>query len=144
MTTIAFDGNVLAADRLMSGCALPVAIKKIRRTGDGRLLGGCGSAVAMLAMMDWLAALPKDRRHRPKFRVDDDDFVVLEIFKNRKIIEHLNAGSLPVRAKKYAVGSGREYAIMAMHCGCTAVNAVKHTAKFDPYTGLGVDFLRLD
>jgi ATP-dependent protease HslVU (ClpYQ) peptidase subunit len=42
-----------------------------------------------------------------------------------------------------AIGTGRDYALAAMHCGSTAAEAVAIAALFDPGTGGGVDTVTL-
>lgn len=45
----------------------------------------------------------------------------------------------PVREKFVADGSGRDFALSAMHLGKSAREAVAFAARFDVYTGGGVD-----
>jgi 20S proteasome alpha/beta subunit len=143
MTTIAWDGKTLAADRRATGDgAIPGRVKKIFRTADNRLLGIAGCFTVAMRMVSWLSVTPDMRRGRPAFD-SEEDFTLLEVMKGGRIWVHGPSGSFRVRNRIYAIGSGQQYAVMAMHLGCTAVNAVKHTIKFDENSGFGVDFLHL-
>lgn len=44
-------------------------------------------------------------------------------------------------SKFYATGSGRDFAIAAMHCGRTAKEAVEIACLYDVYSGGSVDVL---
>lgn len=49
----------------------------------------------------------------------------------------------PVIERCYAVGSGSHFALAAMACGKTAVEAVRLAARFDPGTGGRVESITL-
>lgn len=42
----------------------------------------------------------------------------------------------------WAIGSGADYALAAMHCGRTAAQAVRLASKLDINSGIGVDCVR--
>lgn len=49
----------------------------------------------------------------------------------------------PILESYFSIGSGADYARAAMALGKTAAEAVAVAARFDLYTGFGVDTLRL-
>ena len=53
MTTLAWDGHHLAADRQCNG-AFKSRARKLWRLGDGRLFGGAGEIEQILAVRAWL------------------------------------------------------------------------------------------
>lgn len=140
MTTIAWDGESLAADKL-ADCGYAMTTTKIRRTSDGRLLGASGDAGLARKMLDWLelgGGRPEDQKGK------DDWVAVLEILPTGEIWRHERFGKFKIEDSTVAIGSGRDLAMAAMECGKTAMEAVLIASKFDTATGRGVDVLKLN
>lgn len=141
MTTIAWDGKTLAADRrsVYGGCIQETC--KVFRAGDC-LVAGAGEFSFILAMVDWV------RRGRipegfPASQRDKDDWqpVMVVDAENRVLIYERTPHGIPWQKPFAAIGSGKPFALAAMHLGRTASEAVAVAAEFDPFTGNGVNTL---
>ncbi len=140
MTTIAWDGRVMAADRMSEFCGMRMAVTKIHRLGDGRLWGAAGNEATSILMRHWL----EHGGERPPEQADRDRSVHgLEVRLDGSLWLHTPEGSFPVEDAFAAVGSGTPYAMAAMHLGQDATAAVAVAMRFDPRSGMGVDALAL-
>lgn len=143
MTTIAWDGTMLAADRMMTDGSFKATKTKIRATNIG-LLGAAGDARYTSAAMDWLAkedfGLPY-----PNSGEDDDVVNMIHVHLDGKIDVYFNC-SVPVRVESvfYALGSGRDFALAAMHLGESALKAIEVASALDVNTGNGFNVFRLE
>ena len=147
MTTIAWDGKTLAADRKGEYGNLKLEVTKIfRLEGTKRpdfmngavLFAWAGTYQAGLAVKSWLEM----KTEKPTLVGEDGNGFFVEgegdvwRLENRLV-------RIPVNEKFYAAGSGRDFAMAAMALNQTAVQAVNLASKFDAYTGPTVEFLRL-
>lgn len=145
MTTIAWDGRTLAADRRVcyGNEYHTLAHPKIRRTQDGRLIGASGHGIRCNQFMDWLTdptAAPL-----PEWQDDEDDAVnALEIAPGGRVYVWASHGRDEHAAGPMALGSGEQYALGAMAFGASATEAVRIASRFDISTGAPADFLTLD
>jgi 20S proteasome alpha/beta subunit len=137
MTTIAWDGATLAADRRITSGTVTYSTTKIRRTADDRLIGATGDYGVCAAMLDWL----ENGGTRPTCQDSDRWISALEIMPDGSIWMHNRDSRWPVEDRFVAVGSGRDYAMAVMALGHSARLAVEIAARFDPGTGNGVDEL---
>lgn len=135
MTTIAYDGRTLAADTqssMMRGKAL-----KAFRLEDGTLFGACGEAQDAIAVRDWL----EDGGEKPKVQ---DTFHAI-VIKDGELYTLENKLVLMLQCRPFfAIGSGRDFAMAAMHLGKTAVEAIGISHQFDVDTGSEVTALAVD
>ncbi len=143
MTTIAWDGKSLAADKLMSQQGLRGVVTKIQRGADGSLIGISGQFSTGLHAAQWVAN-GADPALMPKTQ-DTDEWVGIIQIKPDGTIWKYERGPVPMKIEDciFAVGSGRDFALAAMYLGKSAIEAVKVAARFDVYTGMGVDVLNL-
>jgi len=144
MTTIAWDGKTLAADKLASTGNGRGKTTKIFRIRDC-LFGATGTQSLCIEMAEWFraGAVPADL---PALQKDPN--------KNAGVLVVLPDGSLqkyesgpyplPVDDEKFAIGSGGDFARAAMYFGLTAVEAIAVAEHFDVNTGNGVDSLVLE
>ena len=139
MTTIAWDGTMLAADRRISSGTITYSTTKIRRTADGRLIGATGDFGVCGQMLDWL----ENGGSRPACQESDRWATALEVMPDGTCWMHNRDSRWRVEDPFVAVGSGRDYAMAVMALGHDANRAVEIAARFDPGTGNGVDGLRL-
>jgi hypothetical protein len=139
MTTIAWDGRILAGDRRISSGTVTYSTTKIRRTEDGRLIGATGDYGVCAAMLDWL----DQGGARPACQDSDRWASALEILPDGTCWMHNRDGRWKVEDEFCAVGSGRDYAMAVMALGHSAAQGVEIAARFDPGTGNGVDTLPL-
>ena len=146
MSVIAWDGECLAADKQATVGSLYVATTKIWRRGTGR----SADTLAMLTLVraeglvvGWRCAsrLPA----KPPRRLQG-------VGVTARRYPGWEAGALPAHphpvrydeGQKFAIGSGRDFALAAMHLGRSADEAVRVACEFDQCCGNGVDELRLN
>lgn len=140
MTTIAWDGRTLAADRQSTWGGTPTKIRKIFRAehADGRkLIYGCaGLSHECQSYTRWIDG----EICKPEFT----DLTILSIDQKGRIW-YANQTMMWARimTKQWAIGSGCDYAMGAMAAGKTAADAVRIASNLDVSTGFGVDTLEL-
>lgn len=137
MTTVAYDGRTLAGDTQANSAGMRRTVKKLFRLNDGRLFGGSGDYENCLLARDWL----NDGGPKPTL-TDDFTGLVIETDGRCMRYEHKLCPS-PIAEKFTALGSGRDFAIAAMHMGQSAREAVKLASIYDIGTGPEVECLEL-
>ena len=141
MTTIAWDGQTLAADRMACiGNSKSVCIKKIHELKGGGYAAASGHAGAGALMFRWLdqGAAVDD------YPLTDPELcTVIVITEDGQVLQY--DGPLPVKldAPFYAIGSGRDFALAALHLGKSAKEAVEVASELDQSTGNGIDVVML-
>lgn len=143
MTTIAWDGKTLAADRQLTDGNLLRAITKIRATPVG-LIGSSGTATLGRERVQWVieGAIPDVF---PKPAADDESSYLVVITPDGKINYYADAPyPLRIEDKNFAIGSGRDFALASMYLGLSAPDGVHVAMQFDSGTGMGVDTLTLE
>lgn len=134
MTTIAWDGKTLAADRQLTASGVPFLTTKAHRLPDGSLFASCGALEGNAAVHQWL----RDGGDKPVMDKDDDfDGLLIKPdgsawMLNKKL--HLIA----IESPQFATGSGRDFALAAMRMGKTAREAVEFACELDIWSGMGV------
>lgn len=149
MTTIAFDGRSIAADRMCSIGNTPVRSPhpKIRRLVYKNLpavMGTSGSVEYGHALVDWLQAGAHAGKE-PELSNDGDSnyCTVLLATKESVYLFSNSCVGVPLGAIPWAAGSGADYALGAMAAGASAKRAVEIAITLDVNSGCGVDVLRL-
>lgn len=141
MTVIAWDGRTLAADKRASLGTLIRTTTKIFRFG-GALLSYCGETGMGEELVAWFkaGAVPKDY---PERQSADDASTLLVI--DASGIRTYERSPFPARIedRTFAIGSGRDFALAAMHLGKTAAEAVAVAIALDSGCGNGIDTLQL-
>lgn len=135
MTTIAFDGETLASDTQSS--LFRLRVRKICRLPDGRLFGSCGRLSDNVAVAKWMI----DGGEKPKVEDSFHGIVVT----GRHHFYGLEATLEPLLYDgmgMFAIGSGRDFALMAMYLGKSAGAAVVLASKFDVDTGHDIEELK--
>jgi len=117
MTTIAWDGKTMAADRQMTLGSMRHSNtqSKIQRgtyQGLPALFAGAGTKVYSAAVIDWLiAGMPDEHKpEMPEMPESPDSFTVIAV---TELGLHLFVDSLraiPLGVTKYAIGTGEDYA----------------------------------
>lgn len=134
MTTIAWDGAMLAADRQVNADGTRAGeMVKVRRGRDGRLFGCAGRASEVHPALTALAA-----GRKPKM---SDETEAIEVRPDGSVWLHDTRGSTPMLPGQFAIGSGACFALAAMACGRSATEAVLLAARFDHCTGNVLDTL---
>lgn len=141
MTVIAFDGKTLAADKMtVDGSGLRRTVTKIERIND-HLVAFAGSWDVATEMRAWWAAGAKPDDFPKSARDSNTVLVVI----GPSLISTYNTGPYPIvfEDEKCAFGSGRDFALTAMHLGCDAEEAVHIACHFQSDCGNGIDALTL-
>lgn len=135
MTTIAWDGLRLAGDRKRELDTHLTRARKVYRIQNktGVYLVGCaGDCDDCVAFLRWM----EGRAEKPRpFRLTA--LVVDGRGRLWSVTEKLVY--VRVRANLWAIGSGGDYALGAMHAGKSAADAVRIASKLDKASGFGVD-----
>jgi ATP-dependent protease HslVU (ClpYQ) peptidase subunit len=144
MTVIAWDGQVLAADKQMSTVGFCTTVTKIFRVPgiDGEyLVGLAGSAGLAMCVMAWVrdGRVCKDF---PKADRNDESVHVLCITPQGKIDLYQNSGH-PIRIEDptFAMGAGQDFAAAALYMGADAKHAVQVACALSCDCGGGIDCL---
>lgn len=141
MTVVAWDGTTLAADkRGVVGC-MPVTTTKIFNLGERGLLGYSGEQSFGEAMLYWYKQGASEDTFPAHQRDSADCASVIVVRKGRVIKYDRTPYPIEIHERQVAIGSGRDFALAAMYCGKSAVEAVEIACKFDVYCGNGVDAL---
>lgn len=144
MTTLAFRNGVLAADRrsISSGWIKGVAVTKIFKAEDGRLIGLCGEYAAVYPFAQWLLLTNRSQGDKPK--IGKDEGMVIEICPDGMIFVHTDTGYHPAEGSEFfAWGSGFPAALAAMIMGADAVRAIEVACMLDNCSGGGIDTLEI-
>ena len=130
MTTIAVRDGVMACDSRMTGGYIAVCKSKVVE-GRGCLVGFSGDAIAGYSGAMYIAGEAQDR---PTTSKDDVWFLILR--GDGMFLADHEFRELPLSGNKYfAIGSGEQAAMVAMHMGATAAEAVKMAIKVDENSG---------
>lgn len=145
MTTIAWDGYTLAADKQSSASYLKTTVTKIFRVPQG-IIGFSGNFSKAMELLNWFVNLDCRPELYPCFQNNEEGYVTCMLITNNGCIQKYESTAFPftIECKFHAIGSGRDFALSAMYCGQTAQNAILTATVFDPSTGMGVDTLSFD
>ena len=140
MTVVAWDGHSLAADKMSDFGGLHATVTKIRRLRGGRVAAGCGPAALIGELCAWLDAGADPATFPAAQRSEKDCCVVLAVTPDRVALlyEHAPYPTV-IESRQWAIGSGRDFAMMAMRLGKTAAESVVLTAELCNTCGNGVD-----
>ena len=144
MTVIAWDGKTLAADKRATYFGLSRTVTKIFRVGDV-LVALAGNGSHGLEMLDWIRnGCKKDEFPAAQRAADENQWATVSVFgaDGIRLYERTPFPAV-IEDENYATGSGRDYAIAAMHCGKTAREAVEIACMFETSCGNGIDTLTL-
>jgi len=134
MTTVAWDGRVLAVDsQATSGCGTKTtSAKMLTGTWQDRdaAHGGVGSRAEADEIADWLF----NRGDKPTLD-DDSTHGILATYGQAYFVEGKRPRLIPTMDQFQALGTGRETALGAMHCGSSAEEAVNIAIRVDVYSG---------
>lgn len=134
MTTIVCDGKTLASDsRITWGSMVEQRLmQKIVVCGD-TVYAQCGMEGLLGPLIEWHRA-GADTRSLPHIPADCSwEFVVMTRSRTTWYSDKTTMGA-PI-SRQWAIGSGRQFAIGALHAGADAVKAAKIGAKLDIYSG---------
>lgn len=137
MTTIAWDGKHLAADTLaVDPWGLKVRVEKIME-GTDFILGASGEHGNIMAWWRQVETLPVSSviHHGYTHYEREHNCPNMILVTAHNAYRLVGSVFVPLEREFFAVGSGRDFAITAMHLGKSAEEAVKIAALFDNNTG---------
>lgn len=139
MTTIAYDGKTLAADRMAQNVngVFVASVCKVLRAKTGDVVSWCGNHAWRDRLLTWVNG-------GMLYEAPKGEYSALVVHPDGKCwrVEGDNGGWFEVDAP-YADGSGMEFALAAMACGKTAAEAVEIACRFDTASGGGVDSVEI-
>lgn len=141
MTTVAWDGKMMAADTLATDVwgMRERQPNKVLRGED--FLVGCAGEYGQIAA--WWRDAPRHfelllRAGYDCYAKDNNDPALVLVGPEGYPYRHVAGSFLRCSRPFHAVGSGRDYALAAMHLGCTAEEAVRTSSEFDVHTGVEI------
>lgn len=144
MTVIVWDGKTLAADKRASSGSLRFTVCKIERSGDRTLLGTTGSSATSQELLHWWKN-GADPAKFPAAARNDESYGTLVVITPGRIAQY-TMGPYPtvIVQAQMAFGSGRDFALAALHMGADARKAVEVACHFATDCGDGIDTLTLE
>lgn len=144
MTVIVWDGKTLAADKQSTCAGVRTTVTKIFRVRAG-LVGFMGNEGHARALLHWFRGdmLAEDYPSKP---ADAECCAEAILITPSGEIRAFPVGPhYAVIEDKYAAwGSGRDFAIAALHLGFDARRAAEVACALDIYCGVGIDELPLE
>jgi hypothetical protein len=128
----------MAADTQCTGDYL-MRVQKIFRLPDGGIVGMAGSPTRGFAAVKWL--LEGEQGDAPKFK---GSCVLILRPDGALYYADDEFPAVPILDRMAAIGSGSTAAMLAMTRGASAAEAVKQSAKIDPYTSEPIQMLALE
>lgn len=142
MTVIAWDGTTLAADKRVVYVGMPRTVTKIFRVANA-LVGIAGDGAQGMDMVRWIEC-GSDREKFPAAQRDKEQWATVVVVNGAGLwLYERTPEAMRIEDSFYATGSGRDYAMAAMHFGKSAREAVEIACLFDVNCGNGIDELRL-
>lgn len=140
MSTIAWDGTWLAADRQSTDRGHIELTTKCARLVSGELVAWAGYLASGLRMAQWYRD-GADPQAFPDCQRDNDRWAYLIVVRapDDIVVYEREPIALRVQDPIAAWGTGRDFALGAMAMGATAAQAVEIASRFDIYTGMGIN-----
>jgi len=138
MTTIAYDGKIVAADSMCLG-ECHYRVNKLTRT-HGKIIGCSGGWSESNRFIRWM----KDNcpaGSRPEFS-EEFNALVVHLDGSYRVFEK-ELEPMAFEDRFFAIGSGQAAAMGAMRAGANAKRAVEIACDVDPYSRGPVKFMRL-
>jgi ATP-dependent protease HslVU (ClpYQ) peptidase subunit len=146
MTTIAYDGKALAADRCVSvGVSRNKGDAKIRKVvipGRGKVpfgIGACGDGFHATLLLDAIANSTEPPDYTKYGIEDPSGSVAIACQKGKVWLINSNGDWLRINEKRMSIGGGFEFAIGAMEAGASAIDAVRIASRRSNASSHGLD-----
>lgn len=139
MTTIATDGRSMAGDGLCTGNGLVhgMAVRKVARLADGRIVGVAGTPYAIPVFLKWI----EKGGDKPKL---PDCFEALVLHPDGSCLTYNDDCHSFAQEVPAVTGSGGPLALGAMLAGASPARAVEVAAMRDTCTGGTIIALELE
>lgn len=146
MTTIAFDGKTLAADRGSWSGGFHQHVKKVHRVtapdGQRFLVALMGEGAFAIRVLRWMRG---EIEHPGECLKDNENSDCAVVVDERHRVWRLSASRLEYvryQGSLHAAGAGQEFAIGALMAGAGAIKAVNITMLVSDYAARGVNWVR--
>ena len=157
MTTLAYDGRLLAADMQHTfGHSARLQrprskIFKVRQSHRRFVAATSGTEVGALMLLAWYLNTPETVAGKEVGAPIQDEsqqgsLIVVELLPDKSHkAAHItyNGAVYDITGDHYASGSGAEYAEGAMAAGASAASAVEIASRYDVFSGMGVEVVDL-
>jgi ATP-dependent protease HslVU (ClpYQ) peptidase subunit len=147
VTTIAFRDGIIAADSRETwddssyNTCEKLFVKRVGRRDV--VIGTAGGSFSGMVFVDWYGSGAPVPEMLATLDLEED-FCVLVIDRGDAYVANHLCRLVKTVDRFVAIGSGRQAALAAMHCGKSAKDAVEVAKKVDPYTGGRVVSICLD
>lgn len=138
MSTVAWDGRFLAADRQATSAHGGIYTTRKISSFGGELLAVTGDESVAADLLAWYRAGARRKAFPECARNDDATLLVIDKYGSRL---YTKGPSPMLRQGLITLGSGADYAMAAMHFGQSAEGAVAVACELDAFSGGGVDVL---
>jgi hypothetical protein len=134
MTVIAWDGTTLAVDSLVTFDNRRTYSDKLVKAKSGEVIAMCGNMDICTHMLAMYQANKYELSDFPAQAEGKESYLVIA---TRDGVSVMGEGAYPykINDQKFALGTGGDFAIAAMHCGKSAVEAVEIACIYDVYCG---------
>lgn len=139
MTTVAFDGKILACDKQCTEDTVKTTMTKLIKINEDVYFSFAGAVCDIEKLKKFI--LMKKVKHLDPME-DETEGLILNISTGDCFHVDSNYRTIPIKSFT-AIGSGKLGALVAMSLGKSAIEAIEHTSHFDLYTGKGVDFISI-
>lgn len=144
MTVIAWDGSILAADKMMSNQGMKSSTTKVIPFEDYRgkmALAVTGNLAFGLMLREWF--IHGEQGSMPALATPDDWARLIVATPSEVFMYETYPERIYIEDEIHAWGSGRDFALGAMHMGADAIVAVEVASKLSTECGLGFDFVKV-
>ena len=142
MTVLAWDGKMLAADRLACAGMMKATVTKIARVGN-ELVGICGTLSIGNELREWYLK-GADPDYFPDAALSDSETDLIVVKADGTVwVYSASATPFQIEDSVCAFGSGAEAAWGALLCGASAQRAVEIASQINVSCGNGFDLLEL-
>jgi 20S proteasome alpha/beta subunit len=136
MTTIAYKDGVLAADSGASVGNYIIKTTKLVPLPDGGAVACAGAGPIGQGFIRWILG-GRDEDERPVVE-SGDEFSAIHMVSDGIFVYMQDTQGPTHTSDPFAIGSGCDFAIAAMHLGATAEEAVELACELDIYCSLPV------
>ena len=138
MSIVAWDGKIMAADKICTSADMRVTTTKIVKLDDGTVLAWVGEQGGGFALTEWYKN-GKKRCDWPS--VQGTENWTRLIVADETGVSFYEREPFPQKVEEHfmAWGSGRDFAMGAMAMGASAKEAVEIASRFSISCGNGVD-----
>jgi hypothetical protein len=147
MTVIAWHGptRTLAADKMFDCDGYPATTIKIHKAPNGALIGGAGVADVLNELFDWYMKGADEKEYPQSARNCDRGSRMMVVTPDASIRLYFRVPTPSIIYDPFfAIGSGADFAIAAMHLGKNAIEGVELAIQLDNSCGNGIDVLQLE